>query len=172
MKKDIRNVVVTFGLIGIMLAGGSFLYTKKILAEEAVWNAESTNEADVLSEHSKIQEEILANQAEEARLLAEKDVSSMEDRGAENVILETETPNQAVTNPVTTSTFAHDITKKQAEYQSVLDAQQAELKKKQIQADQLADQKAADASAQQLRDKKGAAEKARAVRASRRSRAS
>ncbi len=36
MKKDIKNVAVTFLLILVMLYGSTFFYTKKVTAEEAL----------------------------------------------------------------------------------------------------------------------------------------
>ncbi len=180
MKKDITNVIITFGLVGLMLYGGSYFYTKKILAEDEAWNIESTNEENSLSEESKIQEEILAKQAEDARLLAEKVTTSTEAVEEEVILIDTNPPKSVAAKPTTNTTFANDIAKKQAEFeaaqQAILEAQQAELRKKQAAADllaqQLADQKAADARAQQLADQKAAADKAAAQKKSRRSRAS
>jgi hypothetical protein len=167
MKKDITHVVITFGLIGLMLYGGSFFYTKKILAEEEAWNIEATRDADVLAEQARIQEEIAARQAEEVRLLAEQATITALEENKESIVIET-VPAPVAPKPTPNSTFANDIAKKQAEYQAaqqaILDAKQAELKQKQIEAEalaqQIADQKAADAEAQKIADAKAAAKKA------------
>lgn len=162
-----------------MLTGGSFFYIKKVRADEASWNVESTGEGDLLSEQSKIQKEILAGQAEEARLRADLDLPSTEVVGKEDII-DTSLSNPVATKQPTNNTFANNIAEKQAEYQAsqqaLLEAQHAELKKKQIEADvlvqQIADQKATDAYAQQRADQRVASQKAVTQRASRRSRAS
>ncbi len=167
MKKDISVVVITFGLIGLMLTGGSFMYANMILAEEGAWDVESTDEGDEVEEQLSIGEE-------------NDEDSTTEETEAKEVLIETNSTQPVLPKPVTNTTVVNDSAKKQAEYeatqQAILEAQQTELKKKQAEADllaqQLAEQKAKEAQAQKIADEKKAAEKAAAKKKSRRSHAS
>jgi hypothetical protein len=158
MIKDIRNVFITFSLVALMLYGGSFLYTKKIQAEEMV--AQQVYEAvqKALKEQEAKQAEQLAVKQEEERLLAEQNLKAEFERIN---ALKAEAEAQALNSKISADAKA----KQQAAYAQALQvaadtkakqqaviAEQAALDK--ARAQQVAAQKAADQQAAQAAVKK------------------
>ncbi len=164
MIKDLKNVAITFSLIALMLYGGSFLYTKKVLADEEAERIETERQEKELEAQMAMQQELLLKWQEQERILALEAIEAPK----EEVI---DTPVPVVpTEPAKTNTqFADAVAKEQA----LLLAQQKADALAQQKADQLASQLASEALAQQMAEQKAAALKVAAKKkASRASRAS
>ncbi len=164
MKEDIKNVAVTFSLIALMLYSGSFVYSKKVLADEEAERAVVARQERELEAQMVMQQQLLVQWEEQERMLA---LETM--RVPEEEVIPTPVPVVPV-EPVKSNTqFADAVAKEKA---VLLAQQKADALAKQ-KADQLKAQQASDALAQQIAKQKAAAAKVAAKKkASRASRAS
>ncbi len=168
MKKDIKNVVITFSLIALMLYGGSFLYTKKVLADEEMARIEVEREEKELRAQEFMQQELIKRWEESERLFAlqQKKIEPIVEAVAQVAVQKTTSIQSDTQNAdVLAQEQANYIAQKQATTDALLKQKAAQLQ---------ADRAAADALAQQIAAEKAAAAKVAAAKkkANRASRAS
>ncbi len=166
MKKDFKNVAVTFMLIAGVLYGGSFFYGRKVDAEETVFQLAQEKEAQLQEERLvlqkiKVEQERMfaleADRKEEERLRREEEARIALEKTKKNALM-AKSAEQAVLAQ----------SKAQADYLR----EQETLAQKKLEAEVLAQNLADSQAAADALAKKQADAAATATKKSRRSRAS
>lgn len=158
MIKEIRNVVITFSLIAVMLMSGTFFYSKKVFAEEESAKAIAELKQKELAAQATLQAQLHARAVAQEKLLADQELARKKAMSVPTTTIDAVVPQKSSSN------FADAIAKQQAAYEAQQKAVADALA--QQQADLIAQQNA-DALAQQIAKQKAATtKKTRVSRAS------
>lgn len=141
MKDDLKNVIMTFGLIALVFTQGSLAYQKKIHKEYVL---STTKQEEILRTNN---EKVLANNLS---LIQKQKIDLLKQQIAQNQLAILNSQNNS-TSPVTNTQAQIDLARNQALLLSQQQAQAKALTQQQAQAKALAQQQAQALAQQQAK---------------------